>query len=46
MQIAAAHAGRLDGDDDFTWAGRGIREVTELELAVAEENDAAHGCTS
>jgi hypothetical protein len=43
MQVAAAHARSLHLENDLARAGRGIGEVLELELAVAEENDAAHG---
>jgi hypothetical protein len=42
MQIAAAHARRLDGQDDLSRTRGRIREVAKLELTVAEEHDAAH----
>jgi hypothetical protein len=45
MQVAAAHARGLHLEDDLARAGRGIRKVLELELAVAEEDDAAHGAS-
>src|SRR3989475_11204748 len=42
VQVAPAHAGGLHGDDDLPGTRRRVRELTQLELPVAEENDAAH----
>ena len=43
MQVAAAHPGGFHLEDDFAGAGRGVGELLDLELAIAEEDDAAHG---
>src|SRR5712664_2071882 len=43
MQVAAAHPRRLHLEDDLAGAGRGIGKFLDLELAIAEEDDAAHG---
>ena len=42
-QIAAAHAGRLDLDDNVMRPRRGIGELHQLQFAIAQERDAAHG---
>src|SRR5438034_10198741 len=42
VEIAPAHAGGLDGDDDLARARRRVRELAELELPVAEADDALH----
>src|SRR2546422_300738 len=42
VQVAPAHAGGLHGDEDLTGARRGVGEVTQLQLPVAEENYATH----
>src|SRR6266542_2003338 len=41
MQVAAAHARGLDGENDLARAGRGVRKVLQLELPLSEKNDAA-----
>src|SRR2546425_12706859 len=38
VQIAAAHARRLDLEDDLARAWRGVGELPELQLAVAEKH--------
>src|SRR5690242_18557824 len=43
VQIAAAHPGRLHLEDDLARTGGRVGKVLELELAIAEEYDAAHG---
>src|SRR5262245_14670953 len=43
MQIAPAHTGSLDGDDDLSRSRRGIGELLDLELPLSEKDDAAHG---
>ena len=42
VQVAAAHAGGLDGDDDLARPRRGIGEFLDLQLPLSEEDDAAH----
>src|SRR5881396_3907228 len=42
VEIAPAHAGGLDGDDDLARARGRVGELAELELPVAEEDDALH----
>src|SRR6267142_7202278 len=42
VEIAAAHPGGLDRQDDFTGPGCRIGELAQLELAIAEEYDPAH----
>jgi hypothetical protein len=42
VQVAPAHAGGLDGDDDLARPGRGIGEFLDLELPLSEKDDAAH----
>src|SRR5439155_262153 len=46
MQIAAAHTRRLHLQNDFAGSGCRIGELLDLELAIAEEHDAAHWPTS
>src|SRR5204863_9789055 len=43
VQITAAHARGLHLEDDFAWAGCRIGELLNLELAIAEKHNAAHG---
>src|SRR5213592_4489560 len=42
MEIAPAHARGLDGDDDLARARCRVGELAELELPVAEKDDALH----
>jgi hypothetical protein len=42
VQIAAAHAGRLDLEHHVARPRCGIGKVPELELAIAEKHDALH----
>ena len=46
LEVAAAHPGRLDLQHDFAWPWRGVREVPQLEAAVAGEHNAFHFRTS
>src|SRR5207344_2373212 len=46
LQIRAAHARGLHLDDDFARAGRGIGKAAQLDLALAQEDDAAHAASS
>ncbi len=43
FEVAAAHAGGLDGDDDFARARRRVREFHELDLTAAGEYETFHG---
>ena len=43
VQIAPAHAGGLDGDDDLAGTGRRVRELAKLQLPLTKEDNAAHG---
>src|SRR5437868_4926431 len=42
LEVRAAHAGSLHLEHDLAGAGRRIGEASQLDLAIAEENDAAH----
>src|SRR5688572_29337444 len=42
LEVRAAHARGLHLDHDLAGAGRGVGEAAQLDLAVAEEDDAAH----
>src|SRR5205085_11841923 len=42
VQVAAAHAGRLDFEHDVARSRRRIGEVAQFKLAVAEKHDAFH----
>ena len=42
FEIAAAHARGLDLDDDLARSRRRVREVLQLERALAEKDDALH----
>jgi hypothetical protein len=42
VQVAAAHAGGFDGEDDLAWPWDGIGEFLQLELPLSEKDDAAH----
>src|SRR5207302_7711613 len=37
LEIAAAHAGGLHLDHDLAMAGRGVREIADLDFLVAQE---------
>jgi len=43
VQVAAAHARRLDLEDHVSGAWCRIRELPELQLPISEKNDASHG---
>src|SRR5262245_17571686 len=43
VQVAPAHPRGLHGHHHLAGSGRAVRELTELELAIAKEHDAAHG---
>jgi len=42
VQVAAAHAGGFDGEDDLAGSRYGIGEFLQLELPLSEKDDAAH----
>src|SRR6266851_5126308 len=42
VQVAAAHAGGFDGEDDLAGSRYGIGEFLQLELSLSEKDDAAH----
>lgn len=42
LEVAAAHAGRLDFKHDFAGTRRWIGKAARLDLAVADKNDAFH----
>jgi hypothetical protein len=41
-QVAAAHAGCLDLNDDLARSGRRVRELAQLQLALSKKDDALH----
>jgi hypothetical protein len=43
VQVAAAHARRLDLEDHVSGAWCRIGELPELELPISEKDDASHG---
>ena len=46
LEVAAAHAGRPDLEHDLVRARRGVGEVAQFQLPVAQEHDALHGAFS
>jgi hypothetical protein len=42
LEIAAAHAGRLDFDDDIVRPGRRVGKVRNLQFALTEKSHATH----
>ncbi len=43
LEIAAAHAGGLDGKHDLAGPRRRIGKLLDLELSLSEKDDSAHG---
>src|SRR5580765_2836282 len=43
LEVTAAHARGLDGQDDLAGPRRGIGKLLDLELALTEKDDTSHG---